>query len=73
MSALPAGMKTYNYLYEEICSFENLLRAARLAEAGKRLQEAVGQFRTNVELEVLQLQRELVAQTYRPGLPTRRR
>ena len=29
MSALPARMKTHNQLYGEICSFENLLLAAR--------------------------------------------
>ncbi len=60
-------MKTHNQLYEAICSFENLLRAARKAEAGKRMQQAVGGFRTNIELEVLQLQRELRDKSYQPG------
>jgi retron-type reverse transcriptase len=60
-------MKTYNHLYEEICSFENLLWAARKAEAGKRFQGVIGGFRTNVEAELLQLQRELREQTYQPG------
>jgi len=60
-------MKTHNHLYEEICSFENLLLAARRAESGKRLQQVVGQFRTNIEAQVLDLGRELRAQTYQPG------
>lgn len=60
-------MKTYYHLYAEICSFENLLLAARKAEAGKRFQQVIGGFRTNIEAEVLQLRRELREQTYRPG------
>ena len=60
-------MKTYNHLFEEITSFENLLLAVRRAERGKRLQASVGCFRTNVEAEVLQLQRELCGHTYTPG------
>ncbi len=60
-------MKTYNHLFAEITSFENLLAAARRAERGKRQQASVGRFRTNIEAEVLQLQRELRDQTYTPG------
>lgn len=60
-------MKTYNHLFEEICSFENLRQAARRAERGKRTQATVGRFRTNLEAELLQLQRELREQTYTPG------
>ena len=60
-------MKTHNHLYGEICSFENLLGAARRAESGKRLQEVVGRFRTNLEAEILKLGQELRAQTYRHG------
>lgn len=60
-------MKTYNHLFEEITSFENLLAAARRAEQGKRQQSSVGRFRTNIEAEVLQLQRELRDHTYTPG------
>ncbi|MCX6892550.1 MAG: hypothetical protein NTX51_13660 [Verrucomicrobia bacterium] len=39
-------MKTHNQLYGEICSFENLLRAARRAESGKRLRLAPRPFVT---------------------------
>ncbi len=60
-------MKTYNHLFDEICSFENLLAAARRAERGKRMQSTVARFRTNIEAELLQVQRELREQTYTPG------
>jgi retron-type reverse transcriptase len=60
-------MKTHNHLFERICSWENLLWAARRAESGKRLQGAVGVFRTDVEAQLLQLQRELRTGTYTPG------
>ena len=60
-------MKTHNQLYAEICSFENLLRAAWRAEQGRRMQDTIGRFRTNREAELLQLRRELAAQTYTPG------
>jgi hypothetical protein len=60
-------MKTHNNLFGQIISFENLVRAARRAEQGKRLQDAIGRFRTNLEAELLQLQRELRDRTYTPG------
>ncbi len=60
-------METYNHLYASICSFENLLAAARLAQRGKRFQHAVGRFNTNLDREVLALRDELLAGTYRPG------
>ncbi len=60
-------MKTHNQLYAEICSFENLLRAAWRAEQGKRMQDTIGRFRTNREMELLRLQRELLDKSYAPG------
>lgn len=60
-------MKTHNHLWDEVCAFENLLRAARQAEAGKRLQRIIGGFRSNIEAELLQLQRELRENSYQPG------
>jgi retron-type reverse transcriptase len=61
------GLITHNQLYAEICSFENLLNAARRAEHGKRMQDTIGRFRTDLEAELLQLRRELLTQTYTPG------
>ena len=35
-------MKSWNNLYGDICSFDNLWRAACAAERGKRLEDAMG-------------------------------
>jgi retron-type reverse transcriptase len=60
-------MKTHNHLFAQVCSFENLLLAARRAASGKRFQDAIGRFRANVETEVLELRRELLEKSYQPG------
>jgi len=60
-------METYNHLYETICSFENLLAAARQAQRGKRFQRSVGRFNTNLDRELLALREELMARRYTPG------
>jgi retron-type reverse transcriptase len=60
-------MKTYTKLYESICSFENLLLAAKKAQKGKRFQECVGRFNANLEYELVRLQRELADKIYQPG------
>jgi len=61
-------MKTHTHLYEAICSFENLLAAAKQAQKGKRYQENVGRFHANLEHELVSLRRELMEQSYLPGL-----
>ena len=60
-------MKTYNRLFNQIYSFENLLLAARKAQDGKRFQEAVARFNFHLERELYRLQEELQTRTYRPG------
>ena len=60
-------MKTYANLYERICSFENLLAAAKQAQKGKRFQENVGRFNANLENELVGLHRELLEKSYQPG------
>ncbi|MGH7454270.1 MAG: reverse transcriptase domain-containing protein [bacterium] len=60
-------MKTHVNLYASICSFENLLAAAKKAQQGKRFQENVARCNVNLENELVQLQRELWQQTYQPG------
>ena len=60
-------MKTYKNLYSQICSFENLYQAFRLARRGKRDREAVAAFEFNLEGNLLRLQAALHAQTYQPG------
>ena len=60
-------MKTHNRLFNQICSFENLLLAARKAQDGKRFQEEVARFNFHLERELYRLQEELQTRTYRPG------
>ncbi|MGH7455936.1 MAG: RNA-dependent DNA polymerase, partial [bacterium] len=60
-------MKTHANLYEAICSFENLLDAAKKAQKGKRRQNNVSRFNVNLENELITLQRELREKTYQPG------
>jgi len=60
-------MKTFKHLFDRICSFENLLQAAKKAEKGKRFKENVARFNINLEKELLQLQRELRSHSYVPG------
>ncbi len=66
ISAFPE-MKTYENLYPRIYSFENLHTAYRRARAGKRSRVNVAGFEFDMEHNLLQLQRELIDQTYRPG------
>lgn len=60
-------MKTTGNLYQSICSFENLLHAAKNAQKGKRFQKNVLAFNANLEYELVQLRQELLAQRYTPG------
>ncbi len=60
-------MKRHKHLFDDIISFENLLRAAEKAQKGKRFTPATAQFNHRLESELLQLQEELQTQTYRPG------
>jgi len=60
-------MKTHKNLFALICSFENLLLAARLASRGKGLKTPALKFFLHLEENLLQIQRELATQTYEPG------
>ncbi|MFM2433236.1 MAG: hypothetical protein RLZZ511_4450 [Cyanobacteriota bacterium] len=60
-------MKRHNHLWEEVTAFENLLKACRQAQKGKRFRPNVLAFNYNLEAELLQLQQELRAKTYQPG------
>ncbi|MCP4755679.1 MAG: RNA-dependent DNA polymerase, partial [Proteobacteria bacterium] len=60
-------MKTYKNLYPQIHSWENLEMAYRKARRGKRKYEPVVDFEYAWESQLLRLQAELAAQTYRPG------
>ena len=60
-------MKTFTNLYPQICSFENLLSAAKKAEKGKRSKASVARFNVDLEKNIFQLQRQLSDHSYRPG------
>jgi retron-type reverse transcriptase len=60
-------MKRYGYLFESICSFENLLLASKKAQKGKRFKRSTSVFNLNLENELLCLQQELQNQTYQIG------
>lgn len=60
-------MRTYNGIYPQIYSFENLWKAADQAQKGKRFQESVARFNLNREQEIFRLRDELLMQTYKPG------
>lgn len=60
-------MKRYGNLWPAIVDFENLLQAAHQAQRGKRYRPNVLAFNYNLDQELLQLQKELKEQTYKPG------
>ena len=60
-------MKRHKNLYDGICSWPNLLLAARRAQRGKRFKANVAAFNFDLERELLRLHRELEEQTYEPG------
>jgi len=60
-------MKRFKFLFDRVCAFDNLLLAARKARRGKRLKPATARFEHRIEEEILRLQDELSARTYRPG------
>jgi hypothetical protein len=54
-------------MYEQIYSWENLRRAYQKAAKGKRGKTPVAEFEYKLADNLLILQEELTAQTYRPG------
>jgi RNA-directed DNA polymerase len=60
-------VKSYPDLWPRITSFENLLEAFRRARRSKRSRSDVADFEFDLERNLLELQRELLAETYRPG------
>lgn len=60
-------MKTYNNLFPEIISTENLFSAASKAQKGKRVNNNVSRFNMQLEYNIYKLQDELKNKTYQPG------
>ena len=54
-------------MYDRLCSWRNLQLAHQKAARGKRGKAAVAAFEYNLADHLLELQYELVAQTYQPG------
>ncbi len=59
-------MKTYDNLYNRLCTLTNLKLAFRKAKKGKSKKWYVQKFEENLDDNLLQLQYELRTQTYRP-------
>ena len=59
-------MKSYDGLYEQLCLMKNLRKAYRKARKGKGVKWYVVEFDTNLEKNLLQLQKELRNMTYEP-------
>ena len=59
-------MKRHGNLFEKIAAFENLLLAAKKAMRGKKDRSVVAKFCFYLEPELLKLEKELLAGTYRP-------
>lgn len=60
-------MKTYNNLFEKVCSFENLHLAYLKARKCKRYRDEILKFSYNLEENLLRLENELRFQTYQHG------
>ena len=54
-------------MYDQICSWDNLLLAYRKASKGKRGQAPAAGFEYHLEDNLIALQAELQAKTYQPG------
>lgn len=59
-------MKTYNYLYQKLCSKENLYLAFKKARKGKTKTKVVMEFEKNLDKEIEKLHNELFTKTYKP-------
>lgn len=60
-------MRRYGYLFEELSSFKNLIKAAKKAQRGKRFKGYASQFNLKLEDELLKIQEELRQKTYQIG------
>ncbi len=60
-------MKTYRHLYPRVWAFDNLHAAYRAARKGKRGKVPAASFEFDLEANLIRLQNELRARTYRPG------
>jgi RNA-directed DNA polymerase len=59
--------KTYNNLYEQICSFDNIYCAYLKARKNKRYKSAVLKFTYNLEENLINIREELINKLYKTG------
>lgn len=59
-------MKSYKHIYSELCSFDNIWFAFKKARKHKTQKQYVTDFENNLLKNILDLQQELISQTYRP-------
>ena len=59
-------MKRYGHFFEQISSFEALTKSALQAAKGKKTKPSAALFLQNIENEVIELEKELLAKTYHP-------
>jgi len=60
-------MKRYNNLFDQIISFENILRATQKARKGKRYKASTAYFEYNLEENIFNIINQLKSKTYKPG------
>lgn len=60
-------MRRHKNLYQDIISFQNLLKAAKLAEKCKRFKYSTARFNFYLENELWALHHQLANKTYEPG------
>lgn len=60
------NMKTYNDIYERICSLENLALAFKKARKGKTKEFYVVEFEKDLDNNLLLLQKTLIEESYKP-------
>ena len=63
-------MRRYGCLFDQVCSFESLIKAATQASKGKKKKAHVGRYIQDLENEVVDLEEKLREKTYQP-LPYR--
>lgn len=60
-------MRRHKDLFGKIISFQNLLKAACIAQRGKRFKTNTARFNFHLERELWRLQKELADGRYQPG------
>jgi retron-type reverse transcriptase len=60
-------MKRKGFLFEKLCTFENLLLSGQKAIKGKKDKTTVAAFHLNMEKELLKIQKNFNNMTYQPG------